>query len=432
MLITLIFSVVLTYNFEVLYPHINNWIALYIFHETMFKRAIFKTNKDLWTLSQRNVRIAALTAEQQINQVPNTVSYRYIDKEGSTKRFYREVFIEPIKVPHKPTLHKAITGTDSLDHEDELDYKPRSPTEPEPSQFSKCSYLIKLDDRAVILQGLPILIDHYDLAIQIASEFESQSEYIRLESMPLAETAINLIERDARSNAIPMDIRRRGYTQSVVSHFENDLLLIAENKRFYEVNFYEIHWIPIINWFNETFGTNLKLQYLIMKGEKDKIDEFETAMDVQNIFDMDPDDVMDKYQSTEIAKTIESLQDNIKALREQQEKQGIKGPNFGSLRKFLHNLDDTRLWMIDELIQYCYSPMIAMAIVLNAAPLNRILKAVECPELDISMIVPNEEHLKLNQTQLKIASCRCFLDVYDKMYPLTNPVINSYKEPIIK
>lgn len=206
---------------------------------------------------------------------------------------------------------------------------------------------------------------------------------------------------------------------------------IAENQRFYDMNFYDVHWIPIINWFNETFGTELKLQYLLMKGEKDKIDEFETAMDVQNIFDMDPDDVMDKYQTTEIAQTIERLQNNIKDLRAEQQKSNIKGPNFGSLRKFLNNLDDTRLWIIDELIQFCYSPIIAIAVVTNAVPLEDVLKAVECPELDVSMIVPNEEHLKLNQTKLKIASCRSFLDVYDKMYPLLNPVVNSYKEPIV-
>ena len=208
---------------------------------------------------------------------------------------------------------------------------------------------------------------------------------------------------------------------------------IAENESFYKMNFYENEWVPIINWFNETFETDLSLQYMIMKGETDKIDQFETAMDVQNVFDMDPDDVMDKYQSTEIAKTIEKLQDNIKAARGGQDiKQGIKAPNYGKLRKFLHNLDDTRLWMIDELIQYCYSPIIAVAVVLNAVSLEKIMKAIECPELDISMIVPNEEHLKLNQTQLKIASCRCFLDVYDKMYPLTNPVVAVFEEPLLK
>merc|ERR1712154_660605 len=248
--------------------------------------------------------------------------------------------------------------------------------------------------------------------------------------MPISDIAINLIERDARSNAIPMDIRRRGYTQSVLSHFENDLLLIAENQRFYDMKFYETHWIPIIDWFNDTFETELKLKYLLMKGEKDKIEEFQTAMDVQSIFDMDPDDIMDKYQTTEIAKTIESIQDNIKSVREEQGKRNIKGPNYGTLRKFLNNLDDTRLWMVDELIQYCYSPIIAIAAVTNAVSLELLLKAVECPELDISMIVPNEEHLKLNQTQLKIASCKCFLDLYDKMYPLThNPVTSVYDEP---
>merc|ERR1712129_574516 len=143
--------------------------------------------------------------------------------------------------------------------------------------------------------------------------------------------------------------------------------------------------------------------------------------------------VMDKYQTTEIAKTIEKIQDNIKAQREGQSiKDGIRGPNYGKLGKFLHNLDDTRLWMIDELIQYCYSPMLAIALVTNAVPLHRIVRAIECPELDVSMIVPNEEHLKLNQTKLKIASCRCFLDVYDKMYPLVNPVLDKYKEPVLK
>ena len=160
-----------------------------------------------------------------------------------------------------------------------------------------------------------------------------------------------------------------------------------------------------------------------MQGEKDKIDEFETAMDVQNIFDMDPDDVMDKYQSTEIAQTIEKLQNNIKELRAEHEK-----PNYGLLRRFINNLDDTRLWMIDQMIQFCYSPILAVAIITNAVSLEKVLKAVACPELDVSMIVPNEEHLKLNQTQLKIASCKCFLNVYDKMYPLTNPVLDKYNE----
>merc|ERR1712129_396249 len=180
------------------------------------------------------------------------------------------------------------------------------------------------------------------------------------------------------------------------------------------------NWEPIIDWFNGAFSTELSLQYLLMKGEKDQISEFETAMDVQNIFDMDPDDVMDTYQTTEIAQTIESLQNKLKATRAEQELRHIKGPNCGSLRLFLNNLDDTRLWMIDELIQYCYSPILAVAVVLNAVHLDNILTAIECPELDISMIVPNEEHLKLNQSQLKIASCRCFLDIYDKMYPLAD------------
>eukprot|EP01083_Nonionella_stella_P301426 1033989_1 len=401
----------------------------------MLKRLVCTANGShcLSQLHRRNVRIAALSAEQQINQIPNTVSFRFIDKEGGTRRFYREVFIEPIKVPHTPTQHQAITGGDDAliqsDWEHHLNIMPRSPAAPEESQFSKCSYLIKLDDRAVILQGLPILIDHFDLAMMMASEFESQSEYIRLESMPISEIAINLIERDARTNAIPMDIRRRSYTQSVLSHFESDLLLIAENQRFYEINFYQTHWIPIIGWFNDTFGTNLELQYMLMKGEKDKIDEFETAMDVQNIFDMDPDDVMDKYQSTEIAHTVEQLQNNIKSVKSAQQN---NTPHYGTLRKFLNTLDDTRLWMVDELIQYCYSPVIAIAIVTNAVSIQKVLKAIECPELDVSMIVPNEEHLKLNQTQLKIAACRCFLDVYDKMYPMTNPVRSVYHHPMIQ
>ena len=49
-------------------------------------------------------------------------------------------------------------------------------------------------------------------------------------SMPIADICINLIERDARSNAIPMDIRRRGYSQSVLSHFETDLLLYVSSE----------------------------------------------------------------------------------------------------------------------------------------------------------------------------------------------------------
>lgn len=207
---------------------------------------------------------------------------------------------------------------------------------------------------------------------------------------------------------------------------------IAENQRFYDSGFYQKNWEPIITWFNETFQTDLRLQYLIMKGEKDKIDEFETAMDVQNIFDMDPDDVMDKYQTTEIAQQIESLTNSIKSIREEQERRGQNGPTFGLLRKWINNLDDTRLWMLDDMIQYCYSPIIAIALVTNAISLEKLLKAVACPELDVSMIVPNEEHLKLNQTQLKLASCKCFLDIYDKMYPMANPVVNRYDEPILK
>lgn len=198
----------------------------------MLKRSVFKCNnyiqRKLHLQQQqeqiRNIRIAALSAEQQINQIPNTVSFRFIDKEGSTKRFYRQVFIEPIKVPHTPTRQKVITSS-IRDEDTELDYQPSSPTAPQDTQFSKWSYLIKLDDRVIILKGLPILIDHYDLAIMIASEFESQSEYIRLESMPMSDIALNIIERDARTNAIPMDVRRRGYTQSVISNFESDLLL---------------------------------------------------------------------------------------------------------------------------------------------------------------------------------------------------------------
>eukprot|EP00484_Ammonia_sp_Unknown_P031138 CAMPEP_0197032122 /NCGR_PEP_ID=MMETSP1384-20130603/10876_1 /TAXON_ID=29189 /ORGANISM="Ammonia sp." /LENGTH=366 /DNA_ID=CAMNT_0042461731 /DNA_START=119 /DNA_END=1219 /DNA_ORIENTATION=- len=365
--------------------------------------------------------------------IPNTVSFRFIDKEGGTKRFYRQVFVQEIRVPHTPTAHDAIPSNDQLVFAGtDLDYQPRSPSAPQPSRFSKYSYLIKLDDRAVILKGLPILIDHYDLALMIASEFESQGEYVRLESMPISNIAIDLIERDARTNAVPMDIRRRGYTQSVLSHFESDLLLIAENQRFYDIGFYQKEWVPIINWFNETFGTELKLEYYLMKGEKDKIDEFQTAMDVQNIFDMDTDDVMDKYQATEIAQKIEQFQQNIKGVQERREKAKQDGPNYGRLKKFLANVDDTRLWMMDDLIQYCYSPILAIALITNAVSMEKILKAIECPELDVSMIVPNEEHLKLNQTQLRLAAAKCFLDVYDKMYPMSNPVLAKYNEPVVK
>lgn len=185
--------------------------------------------------------------------------------------------------------------------------------------------------------------------------------------------------------------------------------------------FYERNWQPIIQWFNSTFDLNLKLEYMIMKGEGENVESVKDAMNEQTMYDMNFDDMLDKYQECEMAQTVTALTAKYKGHKYE----------YGLIPKFLASLDDVRLMMIADIIRYCYSPMIAIALVLNAISIEKALIAIQCPELDVQMIVPNEEELKLNDTVLYLAAVRNFLNCFDQMLPVTDGIVNKFDFPLV-
>ena len=343
-------------------------------------------NYNINCINKRYLRLCVLTLEQEVNMIPYTVAFKHINANGGTKRFYRQVFVEEF----------------------------------DDNENNEC-YCIKLDDRILILDGLPILIDNYDLALIMASEFELQGEYMRLESMPISDKVISLIEKSHNKFPIDSKLRRQSYIDSVLNNLFTDLLRLAENERLKNSGFYDKYWLPIINWFNNTFNTNIKIDYMLIKGERDNINEFKDILDLQSVYDMNAEDVMEKYEQTEMAHKVSQLHTKSESL----------DVNYGSFKKFLHNLDDVRLWLLDDLIQWNYSPILSTALITNSTSLQHLFRAIQTPELDTSMIVPNEESLKINETLIRMASTRTFCNIWDKLKPINNNVCNSYNIPII-
>ncbi|MCP4513208.1 MAG: hypothetical protein GY826_43180 [Fuerstiella sp.] len=141
------------------------------------------------------------------------------------------------------------------------------------SQPSCESFVLRLDDRRLTLHSSqPIVIDRCDLCLMIAAEFEAQSIYIRLESMPLTEMVAVLLIRQQGLSAMPADIQRTAWKESVTSRLVHDLLLTAESRCPLDDGFYGRHWQPVIDWFNTVFGTSLVIDTanLIMDGEPGK------------------------------------------------------------------------------------------------------------------------------------------------------------------
>ncbi|ETO28173.1 hypothetical protein RFI_08961 [Reticulomyxa filosa] len=142
---------------------------------------------------------------------------------------------------------------------------------------------------------------------------------------------------------------------------------------------------------------------------------------VKGMQEMDLEDALASYKKTEVAITMDYLQ-----------KHRVVNNSYGKIKKFLKDVDLLRAWILDDLIHHFHSPIIAIAIVLNAVTLETALAAINCPELDTQLIHESEEKLKLNDTLLRVAACRCFLNAMDQAIPMpSNSVVMPYSMPVV-
>ena len=309
-----------------------------------------------------------------------------VDKDGRTRRFYRQVFINEITSnhpnfnDHKPLASLTDPNNDS-NNDSATDIK------------SNSRWTINLDNRLLISNERAIILDSYKLALAIALELESQSEYMRCESMPITETIcsyfdtieanmikhIELVQKHGNTKSVAFydDMQRVSWRGSVATHFENDLLKICENEDLYNQGFYTNNWQPIIDWFNETFNSQVEMERLFMRDEEAPLSEYaKLGSDFSGLLDVDSQSVINNFKRTAIAKKLDYFEEKAKEESESNVIKKKKETDMSHLRKYLSSLDSVRLWMIDNMIQYCYSPIIAVALVCNAFSLEHVLKCI--------------------------------------------------------
>jgi len=301
-----------------------------------------------------------MSAPMNINKIPDTVAFKNIDKKGGSKRFYREVFL----------------------------------SETEDSEFT-----IYLDNRILLAKGnRPVTIPNRHVALTVASEFEAQATYIRLDSMPLTDLEVkrNIME----GNHMRIQ-RRKGIIETLEHTLSEDLICIAESKERREDGFYEEYWQPIIDWFNGKFGSNFKIVYANMGSQDDNQSFFE------QLVRKEPHEMITEFESFMAAlKRDPASSSNYEKIVSPQ-------VELGSFRRWTRLQPDLKLMVLDELIGYFPSVMLGAALVEHAFELDFLLKAVNCSELDTHVLSLYKENLKLTETQLFLAAGKCYLNLYE-------------------
>lgn len=118
--------------------------------------------------------------------------------------------------------------------------------------FNDGKYEITLDHRKLKTpKGAPFTVKSEPLAIAVATEFDNQKEHIERSKMHLSALCFTAI--DNPNNHSKIDI-----VNYLLNYIPTDTVLFQydDEKDLHDLQRNE--WDPIIEWFNERYGTNLK------------------------------------------------------------------------------------------------------------------------------------------------------------------------------
>jgi len=297
-----------------------------------------------------------------INLVGNSVAYNLIDKSGRSRRFYRQVHIEEAE------------GWDN-----------------------QKGYTITLDHRPILTKDSKVLfIDTFDLACVISHEWEMQGEYLRLEALPL--TQLQMKHNDLSMDQSNRFLLRRGRLDLAFRAFESDLLKCADNLEHRESGFYEQNWQPIVSWFNERFGTSIKIKYA-------DIAEDAAQDDQTNLSDWD--DFQGLVSNLNHANPDNRL--NIFGSKMQGLIKDMTPDDPGTFKSWYRDRTDIEMLVMDEMLMLIPSPMLVSALLCDGCTLDQATSAADCTELNTKILSTHHDNLKYVDTCLALATGKTFL-----------------------
>ena len=99
-------------------------------------------------------------------------------------------------------------------------------------------------------KGAPFTVKSEPLAIAVATEFENQKEHIERSKMHLSALCFTAIDNPNNHTKIDMVNYLLNYipTDTILFQFDEESLQALQHNE----------WDPIIQWFNERYGTNLQ------------------------------------------------------------------------------------------------------------------------------------------------------------------------------
>jgi len=297
-----------------------------------------------------------------INLVGNSVSYNLIDKVGRSRRFYRQVHIEEAE------------GWDK-----------------------QKGYTITLDHRPILTKdSKPLFIDTFDLACVLSHEWEMQGEYLRLEALPL--TQLQMKHNDLSLDQSNRFLLRRGRLDLAFRAFESDLLKCADNLEHRESGFYEEHWQPIVSWFNERFGTNIKIKYADIP--EDSHQDEQTNMH-------DWDDFQGLVSNLNKANSDNRL--NIFGSKMKGLLKDMTPDDPGTFKSWYRERTDTEMLVMDEMLMLIPSPILVSTLLCDGCTLDQATSAANCTELNTKILSTHHDNLKYVDTCLALATGKTFL-----------------------
>jgi len=297
-----------------------------------------------------------------INLVGNSVAFNLIDKKGRSRRFYRQVHIEEAE-----------------------------------GWESQKGYTINLDDRPILTKdNTPLFIGTFDLACVIAHEWEMQGEFLRLEALPL--TQLQMKHNDLSLDQSNRFLLRRGRLDLAFRAFESDLLKCADNLEHRNSGFYENNWQPIVTWFNDRFGTNIRIKYADIVEESNE--DAQTALDewddfqglVSNLNDANPDNRLNIFGS--------KMKGLIKDMAPDEP---------GRFKEWYRQRTDIEMLVMDEMLMLIPSPMLVSALLCDGCTLEQATSAADCTELNTKILSTHHDNLKYVDTCLTLATGKTFL-----------------------
>ncbi|XP_075149187.1 ATP synthase mitochondrial F1 complex assembly factor 2 homolog l(2)k14505 [Haematobia irritans] len=117
--------------------------------------------------------------------------------------------------------------------------------------YNDGKYEVTLDQRKLKTpKGAPFTVKSEPLAIAVATEFDSQKEHIERSKMHLSALCFTAIDNPNNHSKIDMVNYMLNYIPTDTVLFQYD-----DEKDLHELQRNE--WDPIIEWFNERYGTNL-------------------------------------------------------------------------------------------------------------------------------------------------------------------------------